>query len=104
MLARAIHMSHACLIVDKLPFTESFFTIDTGTDLYFADASNVIITFTITEGAYMRLFVVVAIQLLAGRATTQKPLMNRCVHTLAAASTSSSSAMTPWWRNPSGAS
>jgi hypothetical protein len=32
-LHETIHMSHARLIVDKLPFTESFLTIDAGATL-----------------------------------------------------------------------
>jgi len=83
-LRETVHMSNARLRVDKLTFTDSFFTTDAGANLYFADGLGGISTFPITEGAYTGVTLAAAIQLATGRATTYEPLSNSIVHTLAA--------------------
>jgi len=83
-LRETIHMSNARLRVDKITFTDSFFTTDAGSNLYFADGTGGINTFSISEGAYTGPTLAAAIQLRTGRATTYEPLSNSIVHTLAA--------------------
>ena len=51
-LRESVHLSDARVRVDKLTFSDSFYTTDAGANLYFAAPGNSFSCVTVPQGAY----------------------------------------------------
>jgi hypothetical protein len=81
-LRESVHLSNARLRVDKITFTDSFLTTDSGAHLYFSNGDGGVNVFTIPEGAYTGSTLAAAIQTATGRTTFYNLLTNSITHSL----------------------
>jgi hypothetical protein len=88
-LRETVTLQDARVRVDKVNFTDSFLTTDSGNTLYFSDGAGGLTTNQIPEGAYTGSSLSSAIQAATGRTTFYTALTNTITH-------SSASSSQPW--------
>ena len=84
-LRESVHLSDARVRVDKLTFSDSFYTTDAGANLYFAAPNNSFSYVTVPQGAYTGFSLAAAIQAATGRDTIYSALTNSITHILQSA-------------------
>ena len=80
-----MHLSDARVRVDKLTFSDSFYTTDAGANLYFAAPNNSFSYVTVPQGAYTGFALAAAIEQATGRDTVYNVLTNSMTHVLQSA-------------------
>ncbi len=84
-LRQSVHLSDARVRIDKLTFSDSFYTTDVGASLYFAAPGNGFSYVTVPQGAYTGFSLAAAIETATGRDTSYSVLTNSITHTLQSA-------------------
>ena len=84
-LRESVHLSDARVRVDKLTFSDSFYTTDAGSHLYFAAPDNSFSYVTVPQGAYTGFSLAAAIEAATGRDTVYSVLTNSITHILQSA-------------------
>ncbi len=84
-LRETMHLSDTRVRVDKLTFTDSFYTTDAGSHLYFAAPNNSFTYVSVPPGAYTGFTLAAAIQQITGRDCTYSVLTNSISHALQSA-------------------
>ncbi len=84
-LRESVHLSDARVRVDKLTFSDSFYTSDVGENLYFAAPDTSFSYVTVPQGAYTGFSLAAAIQQATGRDTVYSVLTNSITHILRSA-------------------
>ncbi len=84
-LRESVHLSDARVRVDKLTFSDSFYTTDTGANLYFAAPNNSFSYVTVPQGAYTGFTLAAAIEQATGRDTVYSVLTNSITNLLQSA-------------------
>ena len=84
-LRESVHLSDSRVRMDKLTFSDSFYTTDAGANLYFAAPNNSFSYVTVPQGAYTGLTLAAAIQQATGRDTVYSVLTNSIMHVLQSA-------------------
>ena len=93
-LRETMHLSDTRVRIDKLTFTDSFYTTDAGSYVYFAAPNNSFTYVSVPQGAYTGFTLAAAIQQATNRDCTYSVLTNSITHTL-------QSADRPWLSNES---
>ena len=84
-LRESVHLSDARVRIDKLTFSDSFYTTDAGANLYFAAPNGSFSYVTVPQGAYTGFTLAAALEAATGRDTTYSVLTNSISHALAGA-------------------
>ena len=84
-LRETVHLSDSRVRVDKLTFSDSFYTTDAGQNLYFAAPGGGFTSASVPQGAYTGFTLAAAIEAATGRDTTYSVLTNSISHVLASA-------------------
>ena len=84
-LRETVHLSDTRVRIDKLTFTDSFYTTDAGSHLYFAAPNNSFSYVSVPQGAYTGFTLAAAIQQATGRNCTYSVLTNSMTHVLQSA-------------------
>ena len=84
-LRESVHLSDARVRIDKLTFSDSFYTTDAGANLYFAAPNGSFSYVTVAQGAYTGFTLAAALEAATGRDTSYTVLTNSISHTLASA-------------------
>ena len=84
-LRESVHLSDARVRVDKLTFSDSFYTTDAGANLYFAAPNNSFSYVSVPQAAYTGFALAAAIQAATNRDTSYSVLTNSITHALAGA-------------------
>ncbi len=84
-LRESVHLSDARVRVDKLTFSDSFYTTDAGANLYFAAPNNGFSYVSVPQAAYTGFALAAAIQAATNRDTSYSVLTNSISHALASA-------------------
>ena len=84
-LRETVHLSDTRVRIDKLTFTDSFYTTDLGANLYFAAPNNGFSHVSVPNGAYTGFTLAAAIQQATGRDCTYSVLTNSITHVLQSA-------------------
>ena len=81
-LRETVHLSDTRVRVDKLTFSDSFYTTDAGANLYFAAPGNSFTHVSVPPGAYTGFTLAAAIKTVTGRDCVYNPLTNSMTHVL----------------------
>ena len=84
-LRETLHLSDTRCRVDKLTFTDSFYTTDLGANLYFAAPNNSFSCVSVPQGAYTGFTLAAAIKAATGRDCVYNVLTNSMTHVLQSA-------------------
>ena len=79
-LRETVHLSDSRVRVDKLTFSDSFYTTDAGQNLYFAAPGGGFTSASVPQGAYTGFTLAAAIEAATGRDTTYSVLTNSISH------------------------
>ena len=84
-LRESVHLSDARVRVDKLTFSDSFYTTDAGQNIYFSAPNGSFSSASVPQGAYTGFTLAAAIEAATGRDTTYSVMTNSISHVLAGA-------------------
>ena len=85
-LRESVHLSDTRVRVDKLTFSDSFYTTDAGQNIYFLAPGGGFSSVSVPQGAYTGFTLAAAIEGATGRDTTYSVMTNSISHVLASAS------------------